>query len=310
MTPRRLLLRILVLATFASIPASAQFNYTVVLKKAWVKKYADRATIDATMTVLRTHKSPNKISDDGKDGDLHFAGTSTDIGLPFVAEVVNATMAGQKDAVDLIKASQASGDPLQISGAWRLWFEHPSNKQTQGGNNAFHPDNTNPDHSFEIHPVNKVDTEDIGASFVMVPGYTAYTAATAFTFFDACRVQIKASQSGITIRSKKLKYNYVEFDIELTHAPKAVSDGFIASARITVDDGDETVVEGERRMIFVAGTKAAEAIADASAGDRFTVLGIPRINLKRVLTLVAQHGTSQFETGLPYEMIIVGVRAP
>lgn len=38
------------------------------------------------------------------------------------------------------------------------------------------------------------------------------------------------------------------------------------------------------------------------------VLGIPRIDLNRVLSLVATNGTRQFDAQLPYEMIIVGVR--
>ena len=306
---RRALLRLVpFLLVIAWLPVQAQQTYTVVLKKAWAKKYANRAGIEADMTIRWSHKTPNTISDDGKDGDLHFSGESGDVGLPFVAEVVNARMAGQQAAVNTIKARADDGTPVTIAGAWRLWFEHPSKKQTQGANNAFHPDNTNPDHSFEIHPVNRVGSLQVGESFVMVPGYTAYTAETAFTFFDECRVEIKASQSGITIRSRKLKYNYVEFDIELTKKPTAVVDGFIVPARITAGQGDETVVEGARRMIFVGGTPAAQAIAGASAGDRFTVLGVPRINLRRVLELVDQHGTTQFESRLPYEMIIVGVR--
>jgi len=67
------------------------------------------------------------------------------------------------------------------------------------------------------------------------------------------------------------------------------------------------VADGLRRMIFVQGTSAANAVRNAAAGDRLRVLGIPRISLNKVLTLVQNNGTRQFEAPLPYEMIIVGV---
>jgi len=287
-----------------SLPAQAK-KFEVRLKRAWVQKFADRTTVEAAMTVRHTHKHANSVKKGGDDGDIHFSGTSPDIGLPFVAEVVNAGLPAQQPAMQAIIA-QDDGGQLAIAGAWRLWFEHPAKKQTQGGSNAFEPDHTNPDHSFEIHPASKVDQLNIGGSFIPIANYQAYDADTAFPYFDSDSVTIKASSSGISIRSKKLKYNYVEFEIELTHDPKAVQDGFIGLARVFNDQGDEAA-DGTRRMIFVGGTKAATAIQNASAGDRFRVLGVPRLNLKSVLALVNKNGTKQFDAQLPYEMIIVGV---
>ena len=286
------------------LPAQA---FEIRLKRAWARKYANRATIDASTEVRFTHSSANAIADDGKDGDMHFSAVSKDVGLPFVAEIVNAGLAPQAAAVAEMKAKKASGDLLQLRGAWRLWFEHPAKKQTQGTANAFKPNNTNPNHSFEIHPVSRVGHFDIGNSFVLIKDYTAYPADVAFPYFDNCQIVIKASSSGLSIRSKQLKYNYVEFDIDLTHPPAKVSDGYIALATVLSGD-DQEAASGERRMIFLDGTKAATKIANASTGDRLHVLGIPRINLDGVLSLVQAHGTTQFSAQLPYEMIIVGVR--
>lgn len=295
-------------ALIAVVPTvSRAQDYELRLKKEWAKKYANRASIDASMDVHFTHQSANPISNDGDDGDMHFSGTSTDVGLPFVAEIANAGLGPQAAAVAELKAKKVSGTPLQVRGAWRVWFEHPAKTQTQGGSNAFTPNNTNPNHSFEIHPLNRVGANDIGGSFVPIKGYTAYTADVAFPYFDSCRMTVKASASGISIRSKKLKYNYVEFDIDLTHPPKKVSDGYIALATILSGD-DQEAATGERRMIFLDGTKAATKIATASAGDRLHVLGIPRISLDGVLALVQKNGTQQFDAQLQYEMIIVGVK--
>ena len=283
-------------------------DFEVRLKKAWATKFADRTSIQAKMVIHHAHKSPNAIKSGGDDGDMHFSGESADVGLPFVAEIVNAALPGEQSAVSDVKASEGSTSNVIVTGAWRLWFEHPSTTQTQGAHNPFSPDNTNPDHSFEIHPVSQIEQDGVQASFVLIKNYTPYTADVAFPYFDKAKLTIKASSSGISLRSKKLKYNYVGFGIELTHKPKKVSDGYIVLAKVLSGDGDEEAASGERRMIFVDGTAAAAKIQTAAAGDRFDVLGIPRINLNGVLALVAKHGTAQFDAQLPYEMIIVGVK--
>ena len=292
-------------ALCAAVPLQAQ-NFEIRLKKSWVKTYADRTSIDVSMDVRHSHHHANQVGRSGDDGDMHFSGVASDVGLPFVAEVVNAGLPGQQAAAATIIQHEGSNGVLAITGAWRLWFEHPSQSQTQGGSNAFSPDNTNPDHSFEIHPASRVGQHDLGGSFIPIAGYTAYTADTAFRYFDGSKVTIKASRSGISIRSKKLKYNYVEFRIELATAPITVQDGFVVLARVLDSHGEE-VADGLRRMVFVQGTSAANAVRNAAAGDRLRVLGIPRISLNKVLTLVQNNGTQQFEAQLPYEMIIVSV---
>lgn len=281
-------------------------KFEVRLKRAWVQAFADRTSIDARMDVRHSHTQANTVSQGGNDGDLHFSGVSPDVGLPFVAEVVNAGLQPQQPRVAQIRAAAQSSTPLVISGAWRLWFEHPARRQTQGGSDPFTPDNTNPNHSFEVHPISRVDQADVTGSFIPIPGYHAYAATTAFPYFDACSVTVKASHSGISIRSKQLRYNYVAFEIELAQPPKRVADGWIALATVLAD-GDEVAAQGTRRMIFVQGTAAAQTIQHATSGDRFRVLGIPRINLSAVLALVNTRGTAQFRAQLPYEMIIVGV---
>jgi len=281
-------------------------KFEVRLKRAWATAFADRATISASMQVKHTHTKPNKVGAGGDDGDMHFSGVSAEIGLPFVAEIVNAALPAEKPAESLMMAKQQSGEAVSIVGAWRLWFEHPSTSQTQGGANAFQPDNTNPNHSFEIHPVSRAGQQDVGSSFVPIAHYTAYTADVAFPYFDKCVVTIKASKSGVSIRSKQLKYNYVVFDAELTANPQKVSDGYIALATVNSDDGEEAAT-GPRRMIFIGGTSAANRVKNASAGDHLRILGIPRIDLHAVVAMVAKNGTKQFDAQLPYEMIVVGV---
>jgi hypothetical protein len=78
---------ITLLAVLYSLPSPAG---TVSLKQKFVDTYKDRATITAQMTIRHAHKQPNSVGSGADDGDLHFSGVSDDIGLPFVAEIVNA----------------------------------------------------------------------------------------------------------------------------------------------------------------------------------------------------------------------------
>ena len=286
-----------------SIAPPARAQNQVILKRSWVSHYQNRATMNIRMKVRHTHKTPNSPSE---DGDLHFSGESQQVGLPFVAEVVNARMSGQATALTAIKAKAGGADSLRVAGAWRLWFEHPSKLQTQGGTNAFDPDDTSPHHSFEIHPATSIDGKSITGSFVPIGGYSPKESEAAFEYFDKATVEILGEASAITISSKRLVNNYVKFTMEVAAAPKAIPDGLIVVA--SVMKGDQHLTTGNRRMIFIAGTPAAQQIAGASQGDRFTVTGIPRVNLNAVLDLVKKKGNGvQFPAALPYEMIIVAV---
>jgi len=289
---------------------TAAVQRVVRLRNAFISKFKNRATIAGLpFRVDHVKQKVNTIGSSGEDGDAHMSGRpGPEVALPMVAEIVNARDGESQLAFQKAKPMDKQARLVTISGVWRLWFEHPSTTQTQGAHNPFSPDNTNPDHSFEIHPVSQIEQDGVQASFVLIKNYTPYTADVAFPYFDKAKLTIKASSSGISLRSKKLKYNYVGFGIELTHKPKKVSDGYIVLAKVLSGDGDEEAANGERRMIFVDGTAAAAKIQTAAAGDRFDVLGIPRINLNGVLALVAKHGTAQFDAQLPYEMIIVGVK--
>ncbi len=311
-----------VLVLMAPLCASAAApNYEVRLKKAFMQSIQDRTSIEATMVVRHSHKTANNVGEKSQDGDLHFSGESGDIGLPFVAEVVNAAQEGPAVAFIKSTAKYNEDNPnarkeIHVQGAWRLWFEHPSQLQTQGESNPFHPDTTNPDHSFEVHPIATVGQFDVHNSFVPIrdmkshppKDFVAYPPDVAFPYYDGIAVMIKASNSGVSIRSQRVVYNYVQFYMELTQKPKKVVDGYIATAEV-LDAGGESQSDHEHRMIFVEGTDGAKTISTAGASDRFHVLGIPRLNLNAVLSLVAEHGTTQFSTELPYEMIIVGIYA-
>jgi hypothetical protein len=116
------------------------------------------------------HEKPNPPT---KDGDLHAAGRATEIGLATVAEIQNAK--DVPDAVSRIRSVEGSGQAIALSGVWRIWPEHGgdnSHIQQSGAGSPFEgPSPTNPPHVFEIHPILKIEQQDLSGTLKPIPGY-------------------------------------------------------------------------------------------------------------------------------------------
>ena len=96
---------------------------SITLRKSFIDSFKNRITIDALYNVWYSHKKANPAS---KDGDIHCSGYDTKIGLPMVAEIMNAK--DHKDAMDVFIAHEGKGDAankkIKVSGAWKIWPEH------------------------------------------------------------------------------------------------------------------------------------------------------------------------------------------
>ena len=279
----------------------------VLLLTSWIEQHKNRLTVTAMMTIDRTHSHPNSVGQGSNDGDLHFAGRAEAIGLPLVAEIVNARLPDGGAGVDAVRAAQASGAAVQMSGVWRLWFEHPgAEAQMQGGPIPI-PVHTNPDHVFEIHPVLTVGDVELATTFVPIPNYVPHAASTAFKHYETRVFTVTVGSPFTSINAKKALYNYAEFVIELAGQPKQTADaGWMVLAMVEDDEGME-LVPRPRRMVFAPGTRPAEIIAGASAGDRFRVLGIPRVNLERLMAAGNQQPGVPVSLKGAYEMVVMGV---
>ena len=277
----------------------------LVLKNAFIEANKNRATMSITLEVDHVLKKVHKIDRGGDDGDIHMSGRSSDVGLPLVAEVMNAGLKlEQKVLADARNAD--GGTTLAAAGVWRIWFEHPGGDQVQGEDVPL-PSDTNPDHVFEIHPVANFGGDSATDSFVPIPGYTAYDAQTAFTAYEKLRATIQSTDTSTTISATKAGFNYTEFVIELTSAPKPSDDGGFLVLSKVMEDSEETVVDHLRRMVFAPNTPPAAVIANCSTGATLHVLGIPRVNLERISFMTAQRPGQSFQTKLPYELVIVGI---
>ena len=285
---------------------------TLVLKRAFIEQFKDRAIIDATFTVDHAHKKPNQPAD---DGDMHVAGRAPkEIGLPMVAEIMNAADSDAKvvSAIKTIHVNEGTSKTLAVSGAWRVWFEHPPSQGSQiQGATVPMAGNTNPDHCFEIHPITKVDASDLTGTFHDVKGFPAKDAAAAFGAYEKLKITLRATATAVTMNSTKTGYNYVKFSMHTTGALTKLKDGgFAVMADVLAEGGDEDeALASGVRMIFVPGTPPWKKVMSGLAiGDEMDVLGIPRLNLNAISAAVnSKAGVPAGQRKLPYEMIVVAL---
>lgn len=299
----RLFVVSLFLVFIGLLPLGAWAETSITLKNTFIEKYKNRATITTSFTVDKAHKKPNPAS---KDGDLHIAGRAPEVGLPIVAEIMNAASVPQ--AVAKIHAAEGTDRKISLAGAWRLWTEHGGDSEQVQGQKLAPFTTSNPDHVFEIHPVTKLDDLAVAETLKPIAGYKPKDAGPAFHRYEITKSQIVPGKTTTTLVTNMAGYNYVEFLLELSEAPHQVEDGYLAKAAVhDVDDGE--LVVRNRRMVFVEGTVPAEAVKGMKAGGCLHVLGIPRIDLALVSWRArnAKSRPDALRWSLPYEIIVVGL---
>jgi hypothetical protein len=292
----------LCLGWLAPVSACAE---TLALAKTFVEQVKNRATMTVEMKVDVHPKSPHRIKDDGDDGDIHMAGRADAIGLPLVAEILNAKQ--EVDAMKLLNATPKHGT-LSMTGAWRVWFEHLGDKpQVQFAKVAI-PKSSNPAHLFELHPITKFGPLDLRDSLQPIPGYEPYGAEKAFAYYESISATIQASKTAILLASGKAKFNYAEFYFETVGPVAETGDGCILLAQIYADENAENfLTEQPRRLVFIEGDLAGQA-RHLGEGERLHVMAVPRVNLLEVQAIAAANKkSSPVKVHLPYELIIVAV---
>ncbi|TMI62695.1 MAG: hypothetical protein E6H07_14900 [Bacteroidetes bacterium] len=287
---------------------------TMTLRKSFIDSFKNNLTINANYEVYFAHAKPNPAA---KDGDLHFSGYDKKIGLPVVAEIMNAKE--NKNALDIIHEKEGKGKPdekIKLSGAWRLWCEHPGDIEAfKQGKMKIEIENTNPSHVFEIHPVTKVDTVDLMHTLHKTTGYTYKIAEDAFSRYSNLRCRISQNAKTISIETNGIGYNYVDFWLELNSSnQQEVSDGLFAYCTIydsefdPEDEDHDDLITHKLRVGFIKGSDLYNKVKTMKKGEFLHVAGIPRINLNLVRWR-ANNGSSRPEVlnwNLPYEMIAVG----
>lgn len=306
-------IKLLLFALLGFFYANSQI--TITLRKSFIDSFKNKVTIGADYEIYFAHKQPNPAS---KDGDLHFAGFDKKIGLPVVAEIMNAKE-HKDDAVKLIHEKEGKGKPqekVKLTGVWRLWCEHPGDIQAfKQGKFKIPIENTNPPHIFEIHPIVKIDTIDVLNSLHKIDGFTYKNAEDAFGRYSNLRCKISQTAKTITIETSGIGYNYADFWVQLnSDNQQMVTDGLFAYCTIYNSDFDSTtedegdLITHELRVAFVKGTELFDKVKAMHKGEFLHVVGIPRIDLALV-SWRAAHASTRPEVllwNLPYEMVAVG----
>ena len=284
---------------------------TLVLQRTFIEKYKNRATIDGMFIVDHAHVRPNSPA---KDGDLHAAGRSLEVGLPMVSEVMNAAGDSQAGVVDAIHANEGNDTAVPISGAWRIWFEHPSRVPQIQFDDVPPAGNTDPAHCFEIHPITKYAGTPILESLQEINGYAPKDAESAFGRYEQLSATLDIADQAVTITSKQVGFNYVAFTAQLAGKPDSLdnndagaTDGQVVLANV-MDNAGDAVLVNDVRLIFIAGTKPADVLASAGSGATLELLALPRLDLNAISAFMAAGGSGSVVRKLPYEMIVVSAK--
>jgi hypothetical protein len=311
-------LRSLLVALAFSLTANgAGSGSNLVLKTQWAQKYRNRLSIEAKVTILH-------VSSKEADADIHGGSRANQVGLPMVAEILNGTDTPQaKGRQQLQPGSSAE---KQIYGAWRLWFEHPPHG---GGTQcqvftppvpslcqqqALSGPDSNPDHSFEIHPVFAVNGVSVArSSMVLKPDNTSVkTSEKAFADYTGKTrtVTIVRQNNGLVLNSKTIGDNYVQMRIRTvtgstrTQRDDGSTDGGWVKADVITDDDAKVLARGVRVFYFLD-SEPGDSLNNAAPGNEIEILGMPRLNLDTILQ--ASEGKQTVAIPLPIEFIAVAV---
>lgn len=298
--------RIIKLVVIFVLFLCASFSYgqiEIILRKSFVDSLKNKVTISADYEIAFTHKYPNAPS---KDGDIHIAGKVSGVGLPVVAEIMNAKK--QPSALQIIHQNEGNGKTVNMIGVWRLWCEHAANGEIQEQGADVIINNTNPPHVFEIHPVLKVNEIDLIESLKPIIGFQYKNSDDAFFKYSNTICKIEDLNDKIKITTNGVGYNYAEFWIEVMDDTQfVVDDGRFVFC--TVLNQNIELICNKMRMVFPKGSQAEKKVTKLKKGAVMHVVGIPRMDLALVSYRI-EHSSKKPEIlnwNLPVEMIIVAI---
>ncbi len=270
----------------------------ITLDNSFIELIKDRVTVEVTYSVVHAMRKPHAAD---QDADTHNSGKSSEIRLPIVAEVMNA--AEESGARQAFIQAEESQTPLDLTGVWRIWCEHAGAPQVQGEDDL-NPDNTNPNHVFEIHPVTQIRSLSVVDSLHPIEGYNPKDPDKAFQAIRKAPCSIRAGNGVTTLVTKPIGNNYIEFKLKPIGEPSEVPGGTLVVASIY--DMEDQLIMQQCRMAFIQGSAAEKHLARLANGGSMHVLGTPRINLDTIWSRMQDNRRDELEANLPFEMIIVG----
>jgi hypothetical protein len=304
---------LIALTMVVALPAHAEVEVT--LKKSFIEKYKNRVTITTPFLIDKVKSAVNPATE---DGDLHVAGRPVgEIGLMAVVEIQNAKDAN--DAVAFVRENAGSDTPVNVTGVWRVWFEHAGTDNQTQGKPLTQSKNTNPPHVFEIHPATNIGSINLLDTLRPVEDYTKpENTESRIHMVETMTGKLKVASATATIRAGGNKPNYISFMMKLLPGDHGFQrpdgswtqpeDGKFVFAKIF--DGENELLAHKRRIAFVKDSEPFQKLQSLQPNECLNVLGITRINLELISWRIknAKKKPEVLGWNIPYELVAVGVK--
>ena len=276
---------------------------------------AQQGRVTSTITAVVDHlgDTAHPISD---DCDLHVPLRSRDIRVPFIGEVKNACSekpAGTSAAFwsDRIY-EETHGRAVTVSGAFRVWLEHPPAGTVVQSEADRVPwfGNSNPDHQVELHPVTKIGSLDflghvkrIAAGTQTFTGYGTTELKTILKKKLTIQRVMVVGESYVRIVGTKTGNNHWNLRARVAGTPEVLPDG--TRVQLDILRGNQ-VVPGALGVsaVTIAGTTADTAAQSFASGDIINFQALIRMHMP---TLLASLSITPTEIALPVEFVILDV---
>ena len=283
------------------------------LRESVLQVQRDRVTMTITAVVDHLGERAHPLSE---DCDLHVPLRSREIRVPFIGELKNACSekpAGTSQAFwsDRIY-EETHGLAVSVSGAFRIWLEHPPTGtavQTEGARVPWYG-NSNPDHQVELHPLVRVGSLDFSSHIKRIrdggnsfAGYgPAQLSAILNKKLTIQRITIQG-EPYVRIKGTKTGNNHWDLRARIASAPESLADG--TRVRLDILNGNQ-VVSGALGLVAVsvAGTVADTRLQAVASGDIVRFQALIRMQLA---TLLDQLGPSEQQISLPVEFVLLDV---
>lgn len=250
----------------------------------------------------------------GEDCDLHVPLRSEAIKVPVLGEIKNACSMpeGVSSTYWTEELQPRENTTVKAEGVFRVWLEHPPAEEGERQcecEELPEYESSNPDHMVELHPLIRLgDTSFLEHVKEIKKGIKQYKGSPGkrlVSTLERKKITIeKETEDGetyIVIRGPKTGYNHWTLEAQIKTRPKKVKDGHY----FTVDVLSGTQVVKENLPAFtIEGTEADNEISVAKVGDKATLFGLMRLDLKTILRLVRN---AEKEIKMPYEMAVLAV---
>lgn len=251
-----------------------------------------------------------------KDCDLHVPLRSEAIKVPMLGEIKNACSIpeGVTSTHWTEELRPLEKKTVKAEGVFRVWLEHPpeeeGERQCECEELPLYT-SSNPDHMVELHPLTRLDDKSFLDHVKAVEKgkkkYKGSDGKRLTSTLEKKKITIQKEtedgESYIVIRGPKTGFNHWTLQATVKTTPKKARDGHYFAVDVL---SGAKVVKVNLPAFTIAGTETDKKITKAKAGDKVTLFGLVRLDLKTILKLVKD---TEREIKMPYEMAVLAVES-